>query len=59
MYQFIRILFISVINPIGMINLDSMIRFSLVLLMGNRYFTLKTFFRMSEGRGQKCRESGG
>lgn len=39
-----------------MINLDSMIRLSLVLLMGNRYFTLKTFFRMSGGRGQKCRK---
>lgn len=55
-YQFIRILFIYVINPIGIINLDSMIHFSLVLLMGSRYFTLKIFFRMLGGRWQKCRE---
>lgn len=44
-YQFIRILFINDINPIGIINLESMIHFSLVLLMGSRYLTLKTLFR--------------
>ena len=45
-YQFIRILLIYIINPIGIINLASMIQWNLVLLMGNRYFT---FFRMSGG----------
>lgn len=48
-YQFIRILFIYIINPIGIINLASVIQWNLLLLMGNRYFTLNTFFRMSGG----------
>lgn len=39
-YQFIRILLIYIINPIGVIDLDPMVFLSLVFLMGSKYFAL-------------------
>ena len=41
-YQFIRILLIYLINSIGIVNLPSVIHWSMVFLMSNRYFTLKS-----------------
>lgn len=44
-YQFIRILLVYIVNPIDVINLVSMIHWSLVLLINSRYLILSTFFR--------------
>lgn len=54
-YPLIRILFNYIINPTGIINLDSTFHLSLVLLMFVDTL-LSKYFIMSGGRRRECRE---
>lgn len=51
-YQFIRILLIYLINPIGIVNLPSVIHWSMMFLMSNRYFTLKSIRKWGRSTGR-------